>query len=171
MKHIMRFWIINFTVVVLSVIMPAQENNWNVIKLSGDTLSNCSLQELNDSLLTIEPHNGMVSLLQVDSINCLFIHKESYPGTGAATGAITGVVLGAVIGSATYQKPKDSGWFGGMDFGGQTISAVGGGLLGGFVGSVVGLIVGASIGGDESYDISELNHAQKVMIIRKLMSK
>ena len=168
MKHLMRFWIINFLVSVLSVIMPAQRNNWNVVKLSGDTLSNSSLLELNDSLITIV-HDGMVDLVPVDSIKYLFTYKESYPGTGAGIGAITGIVLGTVIGSATYEKPKDTGWFRGMDFG-QTISAVGGGLLGGIVGSIAGLAIGASIGGNESYDISEREHTQKVMIIRTLMS-
>ena len=170
MKYLIRFRIIIFTIAVLSEIIPAQVNNWNIVKISGDTLSNCSLLSLTDSLLTFE-QNKEVNLIQVDSINCLFIHKESYPGTGAALGAVTGIVLGTVIGSATYQKPKNSGWFGDMDFGGQSMSAAAGGLLGGLVGSTVGLIIGSSIGGDESYDFSESNHSRKVMIIRTLMSK
>ncbi|MFZ0454359.1 MAG: hypothetical protein WCE54_04860 [Ignavibacteriaceae bacterium] len=170
MKHLMIFWKIIFTIALLSVIMPAQENNWSVIKLSGDTLLNCSFQGINDSLLTFE-NNGTINFVPVDSISRLFFHKESHPGTGAAIGAAIGVVLGTVLGSATYQKPKDTGLFGGADFGGQTISAVGGGLLGGIVGSIAGLVIGASIGGNESYDISKRDHTQKVMIIRMLMSK
>jgi hypothetical protein len=168
MKHQINFWKIIFTIAVLPMVMPAQENNWNVVKLSRDTLSNRSLLELNDSLLTVEQY-GVVNLVSVDSIKCLFTHKESCPATGAAIGAVTGVVLGAVIGSATYQKPKNKGFD--MLIDGQTILAVSGGLLDGLFGSVAGLCIGSSIGGDESYDIFESNHTRKVMIIRTLMSK
>jgi len=170
MKYIIKFWLISFIIVIVSIKMSAQGNNWNVVTISGDTLSNCLLHGLNDSLLTID-QNGILSLIPVDSITCLFIHKESYPGTGAAFGAITGIVLGAVIGSNTYQKPKDTGWLGGMDFGGQAIATVGGGFIGGVVGVVTGAIIGASVGGERAYDISEREHTQKVKIIGALMSR
>lgn len=166
MKLLIKFWLVNFIVVIVSIIMPAKGNNWNIVKLSGDTLSNCSPLILNDSLITIE-HDGMLSLIPVDSIKSLFIHKDSYTGTGAAVGAVTGVVLGTAIGSATYQKPNNSGF--NFAFNSQTISAIGGGLLGGIVGSIAGLVIGASMGGNTSYDISKREHTQKVEIIRMLI--
>lgn len=165
MKHIIKFWLISFIIVIVSIKMSAQGNNWNVVTISGDTLSNCLLHGLNDNLLTID-QNGILSLIPVDSITCLFIHKEPHIGTRAAIiGFLTGIVLGSAIGAVSSYQPHSWG------FNYNASAMIGGGILGGLAGFTVGGTIGGSNGGNDVYDISARSHTQKVKIIGALMSR
>ncbi len=151
----------------------AQDNNWQLILASGDTISNVSLQVLEgDTVAVILSDTVHPRRILVDSIFVLRKIKESKYWKGAAIGTLTGMSAGALIGFASYSEPEPEpeGWSIRVDFG-RGGSAFFGGILGGLMGFVLGGIVGTSAGVDEIYDLSASSHNYKVYTILALLKE
>jgi hypothetical protein len=143
-------------------ILSAQENTWRVELSSGNTLSDCKVQLINDSLLMLDCGSTMLRI-PIDSVVVLSRHKESTFWTGAGWGTLTGATIGALLGWLT--SPTHA------FIGSPAVNAAGDGILGGLGGFVVGGIIGASNGGDETYRLSERTRHNKIFIIHFIMEE
>src|ERR1041385_195609 len=68
-------------------VVLSQECFWQVVRSGGDTLPQCILYRLKDSMVTLSSL-GVPLTLHIDSIDVLTRHRESRFGTGAAYGAV-----------------------------------------------------------------------------------
>ena len=93
-------WIAGFLVVILPVGSCAQTNTWCVVLLTGDTLSECRLHAVDDSVLSLE-RNGLVVSLPLDSLDALFRRRESSFWRAVGYGTVGGAVLGMFFGLVT----------------------------------------------------------------------
>ena len=162
----------------------AQERAWHIAFTTGDTLKECKLLGLNDSVLIVDRGDTTMSV-PVDSVVSLFRHKERLFMKGAPYGAVAGIVVGAVIGVATYEKPyhaptppepglkwdiKPPGLgLDADDFFGGIASLIEGAAIGGVVGFAIGGALSAAGSGDELYELSKIPHRAKLMILQKIM--
>lgn len=126
----------------------AQENWWQVIRLSGDTLSDCRLDSLPEIILYITCNGTSISI-SLDSIAELRRFKETSFLKGAGNGFLVGGTIGALVGAASYQKTTTPY---SIDFG-PGMAALGGGLLGGAGGFIIGGIMSSSSNHYETYTI------------------
>ncbi len=153
----------------------AQDETWQIVLSSNDTLYGCTLLEIRDNLLVISTET--VESVPIESINVLLRHKQGKFWDGAGYGAMAGAALGAMVGAATYKEPKpkpDDGYFSGMFDGsplGSTFSIMGGGLIGAVGGIAIGGLIGASAGGEEVYELSKRPYHARIMILRKLLGE
>jgi hypothetical protein len=113
----------------------AQERNWQVMLLSGDTLNACRIDSLTNNMLNVTCDSGPMSI-PVDSIAALAVHKEGRFWKGAGWGSIIGGFVGAGIAASSYHPTQTSMFdFGGLDAGleGCAYGAVCGLLIGGII--------------------------------------
>ena len=165
MKSVVRLSIASFLLLALPLLSSAQRNDWRVVRSSGDTLSDCALMTLDDSLLTLK-HNGSTMSLPVDSVDLLFYHKDSFFWTGAGYGFGAGFAVGAVIGAASY-RGEGSDLFG--LGGGIVASGLQMGFLCGVGGFAVGGVIGGSQGEDEMHKLSGMPHIVRLNMVRSAM--
>lgn len=144
----------------------AQTKGWLIFTLQHDTLADCTLIAVNNSVVEIIHYDSIIRI-PLDSLTVLFRRGESHFWTGAGFGALAGGVLGAIIGTASYQKP--TGPFA-IDFG-PGMSAAGGAIIGAPVGFAIGGAIGASSGGDELYNIQDRSRLDKAALIGSLIGK
>jgi hypothetical protein len=145
--------------------LSAQNNTWQVIRLSDDTVTACRLDSLHDNVL-YATCGIKAFFFPVDSIAALVQHKEGRFWKYAVTGSWISAGAGAIIGFATYQKPT-SGWA--IDFGPS--GAAGGGLIiGAASGFVVGGIIGALDSDSKTYDLKGKTLKVKLQIIHSLLN-
>jgi hypothetical protein len=97
---------IRITILTLSLAVNsllAQENNWQLTLVNGDTISNVSFQNLVGDSLAIS-QSGQTNWINVESITEIRKIVESEFWTGAGIGAIVGTGLGAIIASSSNKK-------------------------------------------------------------------
>ena len=140
----------------------AQENPWQVILCSGDTLTACRLDSLHYNVLTCTCDTGMF-LVSVDSIAGLVQHKEGNFSKGALIGSLAGAVAGSVISAGTYQPSP----FHIIGQGGATVM---GGIAGASVGFFLGGIIGSLSSGSE-FDLRGRRLIVKLLIIQRLLAQ
>ena len=148
---------------MLPLISYGQHFGWNIVRSSDDTLSECTLKACDDSLLTLSSHGIEVSL-PVDSINVLFRDKESYLVVGGAIGMIVSVPLGFLLAEAIVHKGEGIVDLSGIEKA-LLVMAVGA------IGFTAGGLIGESSGRDELYDLTATNHQERIIILRKMISK
>jgi hypothetical protein len=151
---------------IISSACTAQSQLWSVRLSNGDTLSGCTLQTVDDSVLTLE-HQATIKSIAVDSVDIIFRHERSQFLEGAGYGTLIGGGVGAIAGWALYRKPR--GPFA-IDFG-PGFSAAAGATAGALGGFLIGGIVGASYARHEEYALSGLRHKRRVLILRMLLSE
>ena len=152
-------------------LLPAQDYPWNLLLLSGDSISNVSLQKLSGDSLLIGAEACEV-WISVTSIIEMRILKKSRRAAGLGLGFLAGATIGAAIGYASYEEPgkkSSGGWGGDIDFGSYPY-VFGGGLIGAFAGMVTGGVIGAAVGEDEVYDLSKYSYEEKVKLIESKLS-
>jgi len=144
--------------------------NWFITLSNGDVVSIISLQNLVGDTLFIS-QLGEIIRIPIDSIVEIRNVGESGFAKGAGIGFLAGMGAGILIHTATYEKPKpkSSSFFsGGFEIGpGPEVAA---GILGGLAGFLVGGIIGHNSGEDKIFNLSELNHEQKIELIQELIS-
>jgi len=160
MNSVHRFLMAILILWGLPLISSAQKNTWRVELSSGNTLSDCKVQLINDSLLMLDCGSTMLRI-PIDSVVLLSRHKESTFWTGAGWGTLTGATIGALLGWSTRSS--------GQLFSGLNAPVYG--ILGGLGGFVVGGIIGASNGGDETYRLSERTRHNKISIIHFIIEE
>jgi hypothetical protein len=139
----------------LSVHSVAQIQTWQVILVSNDTLFDCSLQSVQDSIT--EWHCGSGSaLVHLDSIVAVRRYEESHFWPSGAYGAFVGLGVGAALGAAAVRE-------GSLD-----PSPV---VFGAIVGTGAGCIIGGLLGGievDEVYTLAGKRRMVKLQILQNL---
>ena len=151
-------------------VVLSQECFWQVVRSGGDTLPQCILYRLKDSMVTLSSL-GVPLTLHIDSIDVLTRHRESRFGTGAAYGAVLGAAFGAlvVMGSGDAQG---SGPWGTIPIGLVTgPSTISGALIGGGLGFVIGGIFGSAVGRVETYQLSGKPREKKVALLRRAIGE
>lgn len=149
----------------------AQDNYWQVILHSGDTLKACRLDSLQSEILSATCSSGAYSF-PVDSIVAFARPKERHFWKGAKTGALIGGAVGVIVGIAV--APKETGASGSnLVYGnfGAGLAVLGGGLAGALGGLVVGGVIEASSSNTETYDLKEKTTGFKLAIIKRLLSE
>jgi len=116
-----------------------------LIRISGDTLRECTLDSLPDIVLYFTS-NGKAISLPIDSI-ALLSRVQGHFWIGAGVGLAVGATSGAIIGAASYKKP--TGPFA-IDL---NPGGAGGAILGATAGFLIGGIIGASSEHNETYDL------------------
>lgn len=165
MKKPCKFFIINIMLFISIPTLSAQNNTWQVIRLSDEIVTECRLDSLHDNVLYATCGIKAISF-PVDSISALVQHKEGRFWKYAVTGSWICAGAGAIIGFATYQKPT-SGWA--IDFGPS--GAAGGGLIiGAASGFVVGGIIGVLDSDSKTYDLKRKTLRVKLQIINSLLN-
>jgi hypothetical protein len=132
-------------VVLLSITCTfGQETSWELISTSGDTITRCKLDSLQNGFLFYS-HDRTVSFISIDSLVGLESYKPSRYWKGAGIGFALGSVFGALIGDAAYEEPKPGSW--NLMNMGRGVSVAVGAVLGGMGGLIVGGIIGGTCEG------------------------
>jgi hypothetical protein len=155
---------IRITILTLSLAVNsllAQENNWQLTLVNGDTISNVSFQNLVGDSLAIS-QSGQTNWINVESITEIRKIVESEFWTGAGIGAIVGTA------SSSNEKSTPNSFSIRLDQG--IVTAIGA-ALGSVSGIIIGGTVGTLAGKDEVYDLSEIGLRNKLQIIQTILSK
>ena len=164
MRAAARVCIATLALVTLPFVASAQKAEWTIVRFAGDTLSECSLQRLDDSLLTVVYKNSTVSI-PVDIINVLSRHKESGFWTGAEYGGAIGFATGSAVGVVDYHD-QDPTLLTVLNY---IEPGLKGAVIGGAAVVAIGGIIGLSFGGDDIHQLYRMTRAQKLAVIRSII--
>ncbi len=142
----------------------AGEDGWRIILSSSDTLPECRLREVDDSLLYFDRLSESMSL-PVDSVAVLIRLKKSRVLAGAGTGMLIGAILGGAIGSAIAPSNSDNG----MQNIGPALAVIAAASAFAIGGTLIGGISGGLAGRDDKYRLADSTREGKIMMIRQIM--
>jgi hypothetical protein len=143
----------------------AQEDMWNIVTVSGDTLWECKLVSLFDSTLNVE-RSGIGFETPVESIVALVSPNPSGTWIGKVVGGLAGATAGALIGSGMAEDEKR-----GFGPDPRMIPAIVGGAIGAIVGSGAGAAIESLSSRQKAYDLHGKTTDQKVQIIRDVRAE
>jgi hypothetical protein len=156
-----------FLLLVLFGYSLASAGDWQVARTEGDTLQNCELVGLQDSMLVLKK-DGTTMSISIDSVAAMSRHVEGSGWLGGGIGAVAGCVVGAAIASTTYH-PSPSHGFRINVFGSKPFVEIGGGLLGFAVGGAVGGALGQSLERDIVVQFSGRSRSERIEMVKRLM--
>jgi hypothetical protein len=141
----------------------AQNNNWQVVLTSGDTLNTCKLDSLPKTILFVSC-NDSLKCIPLDSIAVVKRFREGSFLRGGGNGFMYGAGVGGLIGLMSYKEPAPNSWS--PNFG-PGISGLGGAVIGGGFGFIIGGILGSS----NYYEIYDLKKVRTQELKRKILLK
>lgn len=142
------------TVLLLSDVIFAQPQLWNIYSISNDPFTNVTVVNYEADSLYIKSMSQLFILHQ-DSIKHLVKINESNLWLGFVFGAVAGGIIGAT-------NSSDSGGL--FSEIGKGFSIVLAALAGGVLGGVVGLVSGS----DRTYNIEKLDPQRKRKLLKQL---
>ena len=148
-------FVIALGVLGLSIDAVGKTQTWQVILVSRDTLYDCSLQSVHDTITEWSCDSGAV-LVHIDSIAQIRRYEESHFWPSGAYGALIGLAVGTVVGVVSVPE-------GSLDPSPLWIGAI--------VGTGAGCIIGGSIAGhgvDELYVLAGKQRMVKLQILKYL---
>lgn len=151
-----------FSLIFIIAVADAQDIPWNIVVARKDTLSDCTLLEVRDSVLVFSGISR--DSVSIDSVDLVFRTTESSFWTSAGYGALIGAVTGAVIAAATHEEQPGS-----LFRITPGVAAMGGGVAGAVGGFAIGGLIGGTSGGTEIHDLSNLPHRARFMTLHNLI--